>query len=128
MNKVAIIVTGSRYYEHYGRIANRIVRYNKSHDIHHRILIHGNAPGADRIAENAASDWGIISLSANWNKFGKAAGPIRNETMLRVLKTLRDGGYDVFVEAFPIEKSVGTKHMIKIAQAAGIPVIIEPYA
>ena len=84
------------------------------------IIVHGNAPGADRIAARLAYNMGfkVEPHSAKWERYGKAAGPIRNKEML-------DSGID-FVEAFHnnIENSRGTKDMVKIALKADIPVAI----
>lgn len=47
-------------------------------------LVHGAANGADSLADA----WGkrlaieVVACPADWNKHGKAAGPIRNEDML----------------------------------------------
>lgn len=51
---------------------------------------------------------------ANWLKFGRTAGPIRNQIMI-------EKGADLVI-AFPSETSKGTRDMIKRAEAAGIPV------
>ncbi|GAG79350.1 unnamed protein product, partial [marine sediment metagenome] len=48
------------------------------------IIIHGNSRGADKIAERKAKEQGLTvkSYSADWDKYGRAAGPIRNKQML----------------------------------------------
>jgi len=51
---------------------------------------------------------------AEWDKFGRRAGPLRNEQMLR------EGKPDVVV-AFPGGR--GTAHMVRIAKEAGIDVL-----
>jgi hypothetical protein len=61
-----------------------------------------------------------IAMPAQWKRDGKAAGPIRNEAMLRVLLALQTCGYEVSVEAFSLPQSVGTPHMKRIAKAAGV--------
>ena len=127
MNKkhVAILVTGSRYYAYPDRIKNRLASYDETHKIDQRILIHGGAKGADSIAATYAQrHWNVITLPALWHIHGNVAGPIRNTDMLKLLKLFSTYGYDVFVEAFPIEKSKGTIDMIKKAMVAGVKVII----
>jgi len=46
-------------------------------------IISGGARGADAMGENYAKAMGIPLrvFPANWNKYGKKAGPIRNEKM-----------------------------------------------
>jgi hypothetical protein len=83
-------------------------------------IIHGGAKGADLLAD----DWCVVNWlvpevhKADWNTFGKAAGSIRNQKML-------DSGIDL-VLAFPSKKSRGTWHMVRIAEAAGVPVRVYP--
>lgn len=80
------------------------------------LLIEGGAPGADSMARTWATKRGIRveTEHADWKKYGKAAGPIRNELMLT--KWAPDG-----VVAFPGGK--GTAGMIEKAEAAGVKVI-----
>lgn len=83
-------------------------------------IISGMANGADKLAYN----WAIINwcrvreFPADWNKYGKSAGPIRNEEML--IKGKPD-----LVIAFPTSNSKGTWHMVKIAKEANIETIIK---
>lgn len=79
-------------------------------------IIHGAARGADKLAHNWAG-WNKIQVEAyyaNWNKHGKAAGPIRNQQML-------DEGKPDLVIAFP--GGNGTRDMVTRAKKAGIRVI-----
>lgn len=70
----------------------------------------GKAKGADALGEQWAQAYNIpvIGFEADWNRHGKAAGPIRNESMLM--------GAEALV-AFWDGTSRGTEHMIRIAQA-----------
>lgn len=47
-------------------------------------VVHGNAPGLDKLADRLAKQWGAkpIPVDAEWNKYGKGAGPVRNQKML----------------------------------------------
>jgi hypothetical protein len=82
-------------------------------------IIEGGARGADSLAGECADELEIFCMvfPAEWDKYGKAAGPIRNQQMLN------EGKPDL-VLAFhkDIENSKGTKHMVKISRKAGIPV------
>lgn len=83
------------------------------------ILIQGEASGADTIAKKYALKNKMLYLDfpAEWDKYGKSAGPIRNKQMI-------DEGKPDIVLAFynDISKSKGTLDMIKQANKAGIEV------
>lgn len=89
-------------------------------------VIHGAAAGIDSIAEQAAGRLSIPTsvFPADWKQYGKSAGPIRNEEMLRFLRRRMDDGHTGLVLAFHpnIDASKGTRHMTGIAKRAGIPV------
>lgn len=79
------------------------------------VLIHGGADGADKLAAawGARSDHTrVLSFPANWRKYGKRAGPLRNQRML-------DEGKPDIVIAFPGGK--GTADMVRRAEGA-VPV------
>lgn len=79
-------------------------------------IIEGDARGVDRIAGYWAKK-NRIDLKlfpANWDKYKKAAGFIRNKQML-------DEGRPNLVIAFPGGK--GTAMMVDIARAAGVEVL-----
>src|SRR3954453_20720459 len=48
------------------------------------VLIEGGQTGADTLARKFAKDKGILceTYKPDWNKYGKAAGPIRNKQCL----------------------------------------------
>ncbi len=84
-------------------------------------VIEGEQRGADTLAREAAEslDVEVASFPANWKKFHRAAGPIRNAQMLK------EGKPD-YILAFhdDIEGSKGTKNMIGLANKAGILVYL----
>lgn len=84
-------------------------------------IIEGEARGADSIARNEAEKAGMMVLKfpAQWDKYHKSAGPIRNKQML-------DEGKPNLVVAFHsnIQNSKGTKNMIEQAKKAGVEVIL----
>lgn len=77
-------------------------------------IISGGAQGADSLGERYARmrNFGLIRIKADWNKYKKSAGFIRNKEMLH----LADG-----VVCFWDEKSTGTGHMVKITKGSLIP-------
>ena len=79
-------------------------------------IISGGARGVDTVA----IDWAVVNWTdfkeypADWKKYHKAAGPIRNQQML-------DEEHPDLVVAFP--GGEGTADMVRRAKAAGIEVI-----
>jgi hypothetical protein len=117
---VRVIVTGSRAWPDPVRVAHELTQLYLQHGPF--TLIHGAcATGADAAAahwmEIAGHDLGCyeIPFPADWDQFGKRAGPIRNAKMVK------EASADL-VLAFPLFDSRGTKHTIELAEAAGIPV------
>jgi len=82
-------------------------------------VVHGDCRGADKIGGWLANKYGfeVYSEPAEWFKYGKKAGPIRNRLMLNKYKIN-------YVWAFhdDLEKSKGTKDMVEAALEKGIPV------
>lgn len=120
----ALIVTGSRYglkisekeYE------EKLVPLLNNIDL----LIHGDAPGVDTIFKRLAVKYDIQHLPcpAPWKAQGPAAGPIRNEQMVKIGMALRTCTWDVVAAAFPGPNSKGTKNCIKLLEDASIPVVV----
>lgn len=80
-------------------------------------VVSGTAMGVDTLGEWFAvkNQLPLKKYPADWTMWGKSAGYKRNEVMAKnaeALIALWDGG------------SRGTKHMIDIAQKAGLPVYI----
>lgn len=80
------------------------------------ILIQGGAQGADQLARQWATRWGIavVTAHANWNHNRSLAGPMRNAVIAALAQE---------VIAFPGGK--GTLNMVNQAEAAGLPVRIQ---
>lgn len=83
------------------------------------IIIEGEAPGADKMARQIAEYLGltVIGYPANWKRYGKSAGPIRNKFMFNDAKPDLVLAFHDF-----IEMSTGTAHMMAFARKAGTPV------
>ena len=84
-------------------------------------IVHGGAKGADQLAGHYADqlDLAVEVHFADWDKYKKAAGPIRNAAMLA---TGIDAVY-AYVSK-PLAESIGTSHMVSIARRAGVQVQI----
>lgn len=105
-----VVVTGSRDAQghEWKRVISRVLA-ETSVDL----LIHGDCRGADRIAGEWCDQWAIpvIPMEANWEKFGKAAGPARNVDMIELAHLLRNHGHKVEVIGF--HESRATLHALR---------------
>ncbi|MGX9981171.1 DUF2493 domain-containing protein [Methylobacterium fujisawaense] len=79
-------------------------------------VIHGGATGADTGADRWArsSEIPVTCFRADWDRYGRQAGPLRNTQMLA------EGRPDAVI-AFP--GGAGTADMVRKARAAGLPVV-----
>lgn len=114
-----IIIAGMRTFTDYNRVKRAMFRFAPLHDVE---IISGTAEGADKLGERFAAEYGLPlkRFPANWDKFGKAAGPIRNAQMAQY--AAEEEGILV---AFWDGQSKGTKSMINEAGKRGLHVIIE---
>jgi len=107
-----ILVCGSRTWNNSAIIYDILSKLPK--DI---IIIHGAAPGADRLAAKIAEEQlglKVIPFPAKWNRYKKSAGHIRNLEMA-------NENPDKII-AFWDGISSGTKDMMEIAEKGDIPV------
>ena len=65
-----------------GCIASALLQRSGGRAVH--LLLHGGARGADQAIGRAAHQlgWRVQSLAADWRRFGRCAGPIRNRQLL----------------------------------------------
>ena len=83
-------------------------------------LVSGGCKGTDKMAERFAKK-NIIPIRvfiADWKKYGKAAGPIRNKQMIDYIKDSEKR----YVIAFTSDKTKGTRNAIKLAVKNSIEV------
>jgi len=113
-----ILITGSRDWTDYQIVFNALVKYYDDKPI----IIHGAARGADRISGQIAYGLGydVLKYPAEWDIYGKSAGPIRNSQMLTENPDID------FVLAFndDLLNSKGTKDMVSKSIKAGRPVTL----
>jgi len=110
---IRLLVCGGRDYIDAELLHNELDAFATDNQI--ETLIHGDAPGADRLAAAWAEMRGVPveAYPADWKRHGYSAGPIRNRKMIA------EGKPD-FVIAFP--GGSGTADCIRQARAAGITV------
>lgn len=135
---IVILVTGdrhARYIEWADLVAASILAQTQGEPYE---LVHGAQKRWDRelneytgidhivifVAHRTAKASAITPFPADWDTYGKPAGPRRNAQMRDYLLERQREGTRVICLAFhpDLANSKGTGHMVKIARAAGIPV------
>jgi len=108
-----VLVCGSRHFQDYKLLKDIL----DARDI--TTIIHGAARGADSLAGRYGRETGkdVQDFPADWNKYGRSAGPIRNSEMLK------RGNPDCVI-AFRGPNSRGTQNMIDQSKKAGIEVVV----
>lgn len=122
MNTFKVIIAGSRKFTDYALLkekCDRILSAKLADPNIEVIVVSGHASGADALGERYALEKGLKKevYPADWKRFGRAAGPVRNAQMADVADALI---------AFPLsgEENRGTKNMITLAQQRGLLVRI----
>ena len=102
-----ILVCGGRDYSDRAQLFTVLDFIHENKPI--SLLIQGGARGADSLSKEWAISRGVdnVEFPADWAKYGKSAGPRRNQKMLE------DGGPD-FVLACPGGR--GTENMVDLAK------------
>lgn len=108
-----VIIAGSRHCHDYDVVCQAV--RDSGFDI--TTVISGGADGVDSLGERYASEHGIPCERhpADWGKYGRAAGPIRNREMAQCADALI---------AVISGTSKGTRNMIKLANDAGLSVYV----
>jgi len=114
-----LIVAGGREFNNYKFLSKKLDRIlsNTKGPI---TIISGGALGADKLGEDYAedNDLSIVRMPAEWDKYGKSAGYKRNKQMAEIA---------THCVCFWDGESKGTKHMIDIAKAKGLPLRVVKY-
>ena len=108
--KLKIGIEGVRTYDDYETFCEILDEYYLEGQIEE--IISGGATGADELARWYARDTGlpIREFKADWKRYGRAAGPIRNQFIVEAC--------DLLI-AFWDGESRGTKSAIRIAAELG---------
>jgi hypothetical protein len=114
MSGITVVVTGGRDYDDRATLYRELDAFRKLRPIW--LLVQGGQKGADTLAKEWAIERGVTyqTVNANWDRYGRAAGPIRNRAMLEAHKP-------DYVVAFPGHD--GTANCVRQARARGIPVL-----
>jgi hypothetical protein len=114
-----ILITGDRNWQTTAQ-SNTVLEVLRDFQDENPIVVHGAARGVDTIAGDAAQALGyeVHAHPADWDKYHRAAGPIRNTEMLQENPNL------VFAFHDDIVASKGTRNMVNQAVKAGIQTVL----
>lgn len=121
--KYNIIIAGSRDFTDYNIVKKSLKNFLISKQTTDKpTIICGMARGADMLGYRLAKEFKLLlkEFPADWDRFGKSAGYIRNEQMA---KYAHENGNGVLF-AFWDGKSKGTKWMIELAKKYNLEVHI----
>ena len=115
-----LLIAGSRNYTDRDTFNRVTEEYLDSEDAF-TVIVAGGAAGADELAKDYALEHGLqyIEFPADWEKYGRAAGPKRNDEMVKFIKE-KNGRALYFWDG----ESKGTKQCIESARKNGIDVTI----
>jgi hypothetical protein len=104
---VKLTIVGSRDFNDYEYLKSTIEQEFENKQI--ELIISGGANGADKLAERYAAEHNIPTkiVYPDWKKYGKKAGPMRNEEIINESDT---------VLAFWDRQSRGTKSSINLSK------------
>lgn len=128
MKELRIIISGGRDFNDYNLLRNSVIKIitDKTTFPDLAVIVSGMARGADMLGVQFADEMGleIVRFPADWNRFSKAAGYIRNIEMAKFASEINNNGCLI---AFWDGKSKGTKHMIDTAKKYKLEVYVINY-
>lgn len=116
---LTVLVCGGRDYQDRAAVMRELDALSEATDEYPlgSVMLTVVTGGCPTGADDFAADWAVVNwcplheFKADWNRYGRAAGPIRNRQMLRERRP-------DLVLAFP--GNTGTADMIKAADEAGV--------
>lgn len=124
-NTFFLIIAGGRDFFDYDLVSKKCDYLLKNQKDKEIVIIGGLASGADTLGEVYAIDNGykFIGFKADWDKYKKFAGHLRNQEMANYIKTNPHRGCICFWDGI----SKGTYDMINICKKENIPVRVCKY-
>ena len=115
-----LLIAGSRNFGD-KEIFDRVTREIIDGDERFTVIVEGGASGADTLAREYAEENGMKyeEFKADWKQYGRAAGPKRNDEMVKYIKE-KNGCALYFWDG----ESKGTKQCIDSALRKGIDVTV----
>ena len=113
-----VIIAGGRDFNDYDLLVKKCDYFLQDQD--DITVVSGEARGADKLGEKYAKERGynVDRFPANWDKYGKGAGPIRNKQMAEHADSLI---------LFWDGKSKGSKNMLETAKKLRLKIRIINY-
>ena len=111
----ALLVVGTRTFEDYEFVEKKLdAMLVNIRDRYNFLVVSGGAQGVDSLAEIYAKKRGMDfkKFPADWGRFGKSAGFIRNKEMHSFIAEYPNRGCVAFWDGF----SVGTSHSFDLAR------------
>lgn len=117
-----VIIAGSRHFNDYYLLrdyADKLLEHKKA-DGYNIIIVSGHCYGTDLLGERYAKErkYTCEIYPAEWSRYGKRAGPLRNAQMAEAA--------DALIAMWDGE-SRGTKSMIELAKEKGLAVRVKLY-
>ena len=113
-----VIIAGCRDFDNYELLKERCELFLRDKtETHNVIIVSCHAPGADAMGERFAKEH-VLPCEihpADWAKYGRSAGPIRNAEMASCSDALI---------AFWDGQNPGTRSMIELARKKGLQVAV----
>ena len=115
-----LIVAGSRSFADFDRLSADLDYLLSKKSPDEVEIVSGGAAGADALAERYARARGLAfrAFPADWRRWGKFAGPIRNRQM---------ADYGSAAVVYWDGRSRGSADMISSASAAGLRVVVRRF-
>ena len=115
-----LLIAGSRTFDD-RETFNRVTKEFIDGEERFTVIVEGGAAGADMMAREYAETHGmkVEEFRPDWKQFGRAAGPKRNDMMVKFIK--EHNGVALY---FWDGESKGTKQCIESARRKGVPVTI----
>lgn len=104
-----VVIGGYRNFENYEIFKSFVYSCLNELESNEITILSGHCKGVDLMGERYAKEKGLVLeiYPADWKKYGKAAGPIRNKKMVEKAN---------IVIAFVCERAKGTKNLIAQAK------------
>lgn len=122
-----IIICGGRHFNDYEAMKEKVDRVLASLGMEKSQIeiVSGHCVGADQLGEQYAEDHQVKCsvFPAEWKKYGRSAGPIRNTQMIQYAS---ESDRPVVI-AFVSPRSRGTKDTVQKAKRAGMEVFVFEY-
>ena len=84
VEQYSILVCGGRHFTAYRLLTVVLDKLREKYEMTSLEIVSGHCQGADMLGEKYAEEHGFPAkvFPADWKKYGRAAGPIRNKQMI----------------------------------------------